>query len=189
MCIGERMNYQNWKKTVPNTITNGSPWKMKAYRIALFVGDIGWRDVSKLMLDKRTISVADQLYRALGSISANLAEGYSRGTGRDRARFYEYALGSVRESKDWYYKARHILGDTVVEHRLSLLADTNWLLLTMIPQQRGKILRENNTNYRTESENISLLLNEELLADIPFTDWTLRFTLYVLSVLSIEIPA
>ena len=55
------------------------------------------------MQDRRTIGLADQLYRSLGSIGANLAEGYSRGTGKDRAHFYEYALGSARESRDWYY--------------------------------------------------------------------------------------
>jgi four helix bundle protein len=35
------------------------------------------------MQDKRTIALSNQLYRALGSISANLAEGYSRGTGKE----------------------------------------------------------------------------------------------------------
>jgi four helix bundle protein len=73
------------------------------------------------MGDRRTFGVSDQPYRALGSVSANLAKGYSRGTGRDRARFYEYALGPARESRDWYYKARHILGDEVTEHRLDFL--------------------------------------------------------------------
>ena len=58
-----------------------------------------WKDVTKLMEDRRTLGLSDQLYRALGSISANLAEGYSRGTGKDRERFYEYSLGSARESR------------------------------------------------------------------------------------------
>ncbi len=47
---------------------------------------------------------ADSLWKmTVGSIRANIAEGYSRGTGKDRARFYEYALGSARESRDWYF--------------------------------------------------------------------------------------
>lgn len=69
------------------------------------------------MQDQRTRSLSDQLYWALGSVSANVAEGYGRGTAKDRAHFYEYALGSARESRDWYYKARHVLGNAVVEHR------------------------------------------------------------------------
>jgi four helix bundle protein len=109
---------------------------MRAYRLALFAADVGWFDVTKLMQDRRTVELSDQLYRALGSISANLAEGYSRGSGRDRARFYEYALGSARESRDWYYKGRHILGERVIEHQLNLLTEVIRLLLTMVPQQR-----------------------------------------------------
>jgi four helix bundle protein len=104
------------------------------------------------MRDKRTLDLSDQLYRALGSISANLAEGYSRGTGKDRARFYEYALGSARESRDWYYKDRHVLGEIVTRHRLSLLTQIIRLLLTMIPQQRGRILREQPVSYQTDPD-------------------------------------
>ena len=96
------MNYEEWARSVPDEITNHSLWKMEAYRLALFAADVGWHDVTKLMQDKRTVKLSDQLYRGLGSISANLSEGYSRGTGKDRARFYEYALGSARESRDCY---------------------------------------------------------------------------------------
>ena len=107
--MGGSMNYEEWVTSVPEEIKDDSLWKVEAYRLALFVADIGWHDVTKLMQDKRTIGLADQLYRAWGSISANVAEGYSRGTGKDRARFHEYALGSTRESRDWYYKSCHVL--------------------------------------------------------------------------------
>jgi four helix bundle protein len=163
-----KMNYDEWESGVPVAITGDSLWKMKAYRLALFLGDIAWRDVNKLMQDKRTTSVADQLYRSVGSIGANLAEGYSRGTGRDRARFYEYALGSVRESKDWYYKGRHILGEGIVDHRLNLLVELNRLLLAMVPQQRRQTLRENSTDYKinnSHAHNSTVLLNS-----VPFSD-------------------
>ena len=92
-------------------------------------------------------TLSDQLYRALGSVSANIAEGYSRGTGRDRARFYGYALGSARESRDWYYKACHILDGSVVEHRLSLQTQIIRLLLKMVPDQRKRAIREDNLPY------------------------------------------
>ena len=93
---------------------------------------------------------SNQLCRALGSISANIAEGYSRGSGRDRSRFYEYALGSARESRDWYYKARHVLGQPVVDHRLDLLSQIIRLLLVMIPDQRGRTLREDSSQYEVQ---------------------------------------
>ena len=145
-------NYDAWLKDVPSEITGDSLWKMEAYRLSLFIADVGWHDVTKLMQDRRTLKLSDQRYRALGSVGANLAEGYSRGTGKDRARFYEYSLGSARESRDWYYKGRHILGEKVTQHRLQLTTQVLRLLLTMIPQQRGRILREEPQKYRANPE-------------------------------------
>ena len=144
------MNYQEWEQEIPETLKADSLWKMSVYRYALFLNDLGWFDVTKLMQDRRTIGLSEQLYEALGSISANIAEGYSRGTGKDRARFYEYALGSARESRDWYFKGRHILGEAVVTHRLKLLEEIIRLLLTMIPQQRGHAIREVQATYHVE---------------------------------------
>ena len=144
------MNYDQWVTAVPLEIKGDSLWKMEAYRLALFAVDIGWLDVTLLMQDRRTLGLSDQLYRALGSISANLAEGYSRGTGRDRAHFYEYALGSARESRDWYYKARHILKPEVTAHRLEFLTQIVRLLLTMVPQQRARVLREEAVEYSVD---------------------------------------
>ena len=143
------MNYDEWLKAVPVEMTGDSLWKVEAYRLALFAADLGWHDVSKLMKDKRTLGLSDQLYRALGSIGANIAEGYSRGTGRDRARFYEYGLGSARESRGWYFDGRHVLGESVAEHRIRLSTQIIRLLLTMVPDQRGSLLREDTPLYQT----------------------------------------
>lgn len=146
--MGVKMNYQEWEASVPAAITSDSLWRMEAYRLALFAADIGWQDVTALIQDKRTVALADQLYRALGSVGANLAEGYSRGTGKDRARFYEYALGSARESRDWYYKSRHILAESVLAHRLDLITRIIRLLLVMLPDQRGRVLKEEDADYQ-----------------------------------------
>lgn len=143
------MNFQEWEAGAPEAIRGDSLWKAEAYRLALFAADIGWSDVTALAADHRTRSLGDQLYRSLGSVSANIAEGYSRGTGRDRAHFYEYALGSARESRDWYYKSRHILPPTVVDHRLGLLTQIIRLLLVMIPHQRKSGIREDEASYVT----------------------------------------
>lgn len=144
------MNYETWSKTVPDSILGDPLWKVEAYRLALFALDIAWRDVTKLMQDKRTLELASQLYRAVGSVAANLAEGYSRGSGKDRVRFYEYSLGSVRESRTWCYGARHILGEPVVAHRLDLHTQIIRLLLTMIPDQRSVYLAEAPPGYHCE---------------------------------------
>jgi four helix bundle protein len=147
------MNYAEWLQTIPQDFTGDALWTVEAYRLALFLSDIVWHDVTKLINDKRTVDLSDQLYRAVGSVSANLAEGYSRSTGRDRARFYEYALGSARESRDWLYKGRHILGMEVTNHRIHLFTQVIRLVLTMIPQQRTRQIRETTAIYDTNQNN------------------------------------
>jgi four helix bundle protein len=157
------MNFDDWVKSVPKTITGDPLWKVSAYRQSLFVADVGWYDVTQLSKDQRTKSLSDQLYRALGSIGANIAEGYSYGTGANRARLYEYSLGSARESRDWYYKGRHILGMHVVEHRLNMLTSIIKLLLVTVPDQRGKVMREDKPEYSVEFEQPKW----HVLLDIP----------------------
>jgi four helix bundle protein len=167
------MNYESWIKSVPTEITGDSLWKMEAYRLALFLAELGWHDATKLMRDRRTLGLSDQLYRALGSIAANISEGYSRNSGRDRARFYEYSLGSARESRGWFYKGRHVLGAAVVEHRLHLVTQIIRLLLTTVPDQRGSVLREENVPYRITASELTLEVFPNpaelptLLQDVP----------------------
>ena len=68
--------------------------------------------------------------------SACIAEGYSRGTGKGRATFYEYALGSAREARDWYYKGRQALIKKVALHRIDLCSQLIRLLITMTSNER-----------------------------------------------------
>ncbi len=100
------MNYQEWMSTVPEEIRQDPLWNLEVYRLGLFVGDITWDDTEQLDKNPHTRGAADQLRRSLDSISANIAEGYSRSTGKDRARYFEYALGEAREARDRYYKVR-----------------------------------------------------------------------------------
>lgn len=147
---GDLMTFEEWERTGSRAITGDVLWKVRAYRLALFAADLGWEDVSRLAQDHRTRALSEQLYRALGSVSANIAEGYSRNGGRDRARFYEFALGSARESRDWYHKGRHILGEAVTEHRVNLQTEIIRLLLTMIPDQRSQTIRDASASYASE---------------------------------------
>lgn len=170
------MNYQAWIAKVPQTITDDSLWKVQVYRFALFLSDVAWQDTSKLMRDQRMLRLADQLYNAVGSIGANIAEGYSRGTGKDRARFYEYALGSAGESRDWYFKGRHVPGDEVTFHRLHMLTEIIRLLLVMVPQQRSSQIREEQHMYEI-SVHEKLDVNrqnhvniEQLLQQVPLPE-------------------
>jgi four helix bundle protein len=138
---------EEWLASVPAELTNDPLWNMKVYRLAVFLGDLAWYDVSKLAQDKRTVSLSDQLYRAVGSVSSNTAEGYSRQSSKDQARFYEYALGSAREARGWYYQGRHVLSEAVAIHRIKLLTQIIRLLLTIIPAERGYKLAEEESFY------------------------------------------
>jgi four helix bundle protein len=165
------MNFDEWARTVPKEITDDALWNVRAYRLALFAADIGWKDVTTLFSDRRTIALANQLYDAIGSIGANISEGYSRSSGKDRARFYEYSLGSARESRTWYFDGRHILRDSVANHRLRLMTELIRLLLTMVPDQRTKSFHEDVVPYvvhpgesREEPDSTPL----ELLQNVPF---------------------
>jgi len=148
------MTYEEWLATVPSELTNDPLWRMEVYRLAVFAADLAWHDVSKLAQDRRTLSLADQLYKAVGSIGANIAEGYSHRSGKDQARFYEYSLGSTREGRIWYYQARHILAETVATHRLKLLTKIARLLLTIIPAERGYKLAEDRAAYEASPEDL-----------------------------------
>lgn len=156
------MNYTEWIGTIPSEITNDPIWKLEVYRLALFVGDIGWSDVLALSKHNLMWSVADQLHRSLGSMSANLTEGYSRSKGLDRARFFEISLGSARESRDWYYKSRHVLAGEVVKHRMGLITHIIAMLTPLISHQRQHAIREGRTEYHAQSSDFALDL------EVPF---------------------
>jgi len=156
------VNYPDWQKTVPNDITQDPLWKLEVYRLGLFVADISWQDALVLNKNSLTRSLADQLYRAVCSISANIAEGYSRSTGKDRARFLEYSLGSARESRDWYYKSRHTLKEEVVSHRINLLTQIIKMLSVLTPQQRQKGIREEQVIYQTSLQPSDFNLDAEI---------------------------
>jgi four helix bundle protein len=111
-------------------------FRMRAYQIAADLLGAAWHDAKKLSAEPVTERIAGQLYAAVNSITASLGEGYSRSSGKDRARFFEYALGSVRESISWYQGARPVLGD-VVPDRLDNLEEIRRLLIATIPRERA----------------------------------------------------
>jgi four helix bundle protein len=141
------MNYDDWLADVPDDVKHDALWQTAVYRQSLFLGDLAWHDAGKLLQDKRAISLSDQLYRSVGGISATIAEGYGRMSGKDQARYYEYSLGSAREARDWYFKGRHILGQAVFDHRLQLLAHIIRQLVVMIPKYRGRRISEAGEPY------------------------------------------
>jgi four helix bundle protein len=146
------VNYQEWMKTVPEEITQDPLWSLEVYRLGFFIGDITWDDTEILQKNPSTRTAADQIRRSLDSISANIAEGYSRSTGKDKARYFEYALGEAREARDRFYKVRRVLKPEVVLHRMKILTRVIKILNVFVPVQRKKGIREEKGLYLILSE-------------------------------------
>jgi four helix bundle protein len=111
--------------------------RVTAYQLALVVADMVRRDVEEMRKDVVMREVAGQLLRAAGSVAANTAEGYARGTAADRKKFYEYALGSERETEAWY----HTAGKEPSADLRARLLSIRRLLLTMIRHARENTSR------------------------------------------------
>jgi hypothetical protein len=60
---------------------------------------------------------------------------------KDRARIFEYALGSARESIAWFRAAEPVLGSEVVARRIEKLDEIRRLLMATIPRERGRLIR------------------------------------------------
>jgi four helix bundle protein len=134
-------SFESWEAAADEEQRADLLWRMTAYRIAAYALEIGWDDARVLDGVRMTRPIAAQLYRALGSIAANIAEGYSRSSGADRVRFFEYGLGSTRESAVWYRAARPVLGSAVIASRTATLTRIRQLLLVAIPRERARRLR------------------------------------------------
>jgi len=132
------VTFDEWEAAASAELKADRIWRMRTYRLACYVAEIGWSDVRTLASDPLTRGIAAQLLDALGSIRANLAEGYSRSAGRDRARVFEYALGSARESREWYYHASPILGPAVTRPRIAILDEIARMLIAIIPRERPR---------------------------------------------------
>ena len=146
------MTYDEWESQVPRRVREDPIWEVESYRLGLFVSDLARAD-ALVILKQRLLRVnADQLYRSASNISSNVTEGYSRSSPADRARFYEYALGSARETRDWYYKLSQGLRKGVSDHRMTLLNQLIALLVTMIKTERR---RQGRIKTRTKSDDIS----------------------------------
>ena len=106
---------------MPNDLKRDSLWQFNIYPKTVFLYDLLWEDCERLMKDARGRAIAEQIIRSGGSISANIEEGFGRGFGAEFAYFLRIALGSARETRGWYYRARRLLSPDVLQHRMQLL--------------------------------------------------------------------
>ena len=115
--------------------------RMRVYQLATALIPDAYEDAKLLLADPITADNAGQLYAAVSSIEGHIGEGYSRSSGKDRARIFEYALGSVRESMSWYRSGKPVLGAATAKDRLERLEEMRRLFLAIIPRERGRKMK------------------------------------------------
>ena len=131
-----------WLATIPTDESADPVWRLQAYRLARFAAARTWPIAGRLRVAPLGRTVADQLWRSTTAIPSDIAEGFSRSSAPDRLRFFEYALGSTRESVCWYAAAHLVLPSTQVTSPISELRSTRNLLLKMIASQRARLPRK-----------------------------------------------
>jgi four helix bundle protein len=87
-------------------------------KVDSFTKLVTWQEGHKLVLivynlvknfpkDER-FALIDQIRRAVVSVTSNIAEGFSRGTYKEKAHFYYIALGSLTETQNQLIIARDV---------------------------------------------------------------------------------
>ena len=129
--------FSEWEKEPPHDLRGDPLWRMKAYRIALFLSDLVRKDVDDILKRGAPHHKVIQLESSVESVEANLSEGYSKFSGKDRARFFETALASARESRGWYRRSRYWLGTDEAAERQMLMTQVIKILTVAIPDERN----------------------------------------------------
>ena len=70
---------------------------LEVYQLSRKLSKIGWNVYKNMDWQTKKV-IGDQFIRAVDSIGANIAEGYSRYHYLDKVKFYYYARGSLGES-------------------------------------------------------------------------------------------
>ena len=139
MVYDTELPFDEWVKTLPASLRNDPLWKSAYYRLAMYVYDLVWLDSVLINKDFRGREIVYQIVRSAGSVCANMEESYRRGIGTpDFVRIMRIALGELGETQGWYFRARHILGNEILDKRIKIIQQAIALTVTVIDQNRRK---------------------------------------------------
>ena len=93
--------------------------------------------------DIRGREITGQLIRAVGSISANIEEGYGRGNKKEYPHFLKTARGSAQESKGWYLHSKFLLDQKIINERIELLDSIIAMITKSIETLENKLKTKN----------------------------------------------
>ncbi len=123
---------REWEEKQPDAISKDPLWTLNCYREALFLIELARRDVGDIARHDPLAAAKGQLLTAVGSIAANVAEGYGRMTTADRTRFLSYSLGSTREAIAWYRTVGVSIQPGGIDDRIDRLARVRRMLLGLL---------------------------------------------------------
>lgn len=107
---------------------------LKVWRMAhqLFLDAL--RDVENFPKSVSGRIVTDQIIRSLGSISANISEGFSSRTTKQYISYLDIARNSSSEAENWYYKVRDAkwMDKDVVNQRIKICIEIHKMLQRMV---------------------------------------------------------
>jgi four helix bundle protein len=128
--------FAEWVAAADDVLTGDPLWSMQAYRLGMYAIVCHNRD-RKSFPSLANSPALDQVTRAIGSVAANIAEGYSRSGLADRNRFYGYALGSAREAIAWYDTIRSEIGEVATDRQATLI-QVRRIMLTILRRNRSE---------------------------------------------------
>lgn len=120
-----------------------------ADKITSFRDLIAWQKAHELVLKtygtlesfpaSEKFALSDQMKRAAVSITSNIAEGFSRKTAKDKAQFYQTALGSLTELESQLMVALdlHYIDKSICNDFDLLISETSRLLNGLIKATRA----------------------------------------------------
>jgi len=112
--------------------------KYPFYAKALEFYDRMMEDTDRRIPDKRWRVIVKQLVRSAGSISANIEEGYGRGTSPEFAHRLKIARGEAWESSGWYRRAKRFLPAELIADRRQQAGEIIALLTATIRTLESK---------------------------------------------------
>jgi four helix bundle protein len=141
------LSFADFEQRPPDALDGDPIWNVRMYRMAVYLAGRCSSDVARLG-PRISLHQADQFVRAVGSVAANLAEGYSRSGYAEQLRFYTYALGSAREALSWIdtlgdapWDSRGDYQDLLVQIRRQLLTACRRMRPLAYEKPKGRHLR------------------------------------------------
>jgi four helix bundle protein len=113
--------------------------ELEFYQLSMKLWDLCWFDSEKIMSDRRGWDLSQQLISAVGSICANIEEGYGSSSTKKYINFLTYSRGSAQEARGWYKKAKFLLPADIIESRISDLELIIGKVTKTISTLRGKL--------------------------------------------------